>query len=300
MCNGCATLDATVVGIEKSHTRETLVERNYVGPRYFSTVGIEVLRGREITEGDTLRAPAVGVVNRTFEAKFLHGQSALGKVVSMADENFRVVGVVRDARLDDIHDAAMPYLYLAVEQAPGGWNVSQLEIRTSVRPMAVAGPVRAAIGKIDRAIPIAEITTLAEETNRGLARELLVGRLAGLFSFLTLLIAALGLYGVLAFRVGQRRAEIGIRMALGATRRNVIRMVFAQALLICCTGGAAGLLLSIFASRLVKSLLFGTKPLDPWTCIWSLTILLLVSTVATTVPAWRASSIDPASALRAD
>ncbi len=300
MCNGCATLDAFVVGAEKSHSRETLVERNYIGPRYFSTVGIEVLRGREITEGDTLRAPPVGVVNRTFEAKFLHGQSAIGKIVSMGSENFRVVGVVRDARLDDIHHAAMPYLYLPVEQAPGGWNVSQLEIRTSMSPMAVAGSVRAAIGKIDRAIPIAEITTLTEETNRGLARELLVGRLAGLFSFLTLLIAALGLYGVLAFRVGQRRAEIGIRMALGATRRNVIRMVFAQALLICCVGSAAGLLLSAFASRLVKSLLFGTNQLDPWTYVWSLSILLCVSAAAATVPAWRASSIDPASAVRAD
>ena len=165
--------------------------------------------------------------------------------------------------------------------------------------MAVAWSVRTTIAKINRAIPIAEITTLAEETDRGLAREFLVGRLAALFSFLTLLIAALGLYGVLAYQVGQRRAEFGIRMVLGANRFHLVRMVFAQAFLVCSAGCVAGLSLSLFASRLVKSMLFNTSRLDAWSYIWSLSILLAVSIAASTLPAWRASSVDPATALRA-
>lgn len=297
---GCATIQASVVGRQKGRPEESLVERNYVGPHYFSTVGMELLQGREIAEEDRLHTPAIGVVNQTFERQFCGGQSALGKIVDADEGRFRIVGVVRDARSADIHRAAMPFLYLPVQQAPGGWNVSHLEIRTETNPLIIAAPVRRAILSINRAIPISEVATLAEETNRQLARELLVGRLAGLFSIVTLIIAGLGLYGVLAYEVSQRRAEIAVRMALGATRRAVVRLVLAKASGVWALGCAAGLLLSGFASRLVNSLLFGTGEFDPWTYGGSLAILLVASITAAIAPAWRASSVDPASALRAD
>ena len=298
MGGGCATIEAAIVGGEKSLRSTT--ERNYVGARYFSTVGMRLLRGREITEKDNINAVPVSVVNRRFELQFLHGRSALGELVDMDGQKVRIVGVVGDARSDDIHLPAMPFIYLPVEQAAGGWNVSHLQIRTEASPSRIEGLVRTAISDIDRSIPIAEITTLAEETDRGLARELLAGRLAGSFSIVTLLIAGLGLYGVLAFEVGQRRAEIGLRMALGSSKLRILKMIGRHAGLMWCAGCVAGTVLSFLASGLVQSLLFSTGRFDMMAYGLSLSTLLLVSIFAALMPAWRAVNIDPVIALRTE
>jgi len=299
MNNGCATISATVRGKPKK-SNESLVERNYVGPQFFSTVGTRLLRGRGITEQDTLQTVPIGVVNLELERQFLGGQSAIGHVLHVEDQEIQVLGVVEDARSDNIHRQARPYLFLPVEQAPGGWNVSHIEIRTQGKPEAITNSVRAAILSINRAIPIGEITTLAEEINSGLASELLVGRLAGLFSALTLIVAAIGLYGVFAYEMTLRRSEFAVRLALGATKLSILNIVFRRAVLIWMSGSAVGLLLSISVARLIKSLLFGTETLDIWTYAGSLFALLALSSFAVLLPARRAASLDPASSLRSD
>ncbi len=299
MNNGCATIPATVRGTPKK-SKESLVERNYVGPQFFSTVGTRLLRGRGITEQDTLHTVPIGVVNLEFERQFLGGQSAIGHVVHIEDQEVQIVGVVEDARSDNIHHHALPYLFLPVEQASGGWSVSHIEIRTHGKPEAVANSVRAAILSTNRAIPVAEITTLAEEINSGLASELLVGRLAGLFSALTLMVAAIGLYGVFAYEMTLRRSEFAVRLALGATKLSILTIVFRRAVLIWMSGSAVGLLLSISVARLIKSLLFETGTLDLWTYAGSLFALLALSSIAVLLPARRAASLDPASTLRSE
>jgi predicted permease len=299
MDNGCATMVATVRGTAKK-SNESLVERNYVGAGYFSTVGTSLLRGRGITEQDTLHTLPIGVVNLEFERQFINGQSALGRIVRVEDREVQIVGLVGDARSDNIHRGALPYLYLPVEQAPGGWNVSHLEVRTTGHPEAIANSVRTTILGINRAIPVAEITTLSDETNRGLASELLVGRLAGLFSALTLVIAAIGLYGILAYEVSLRRPEFAVRLALGATKHAIIQIVLLRASLIWITGCGVGIVLSISAARFISSLLFETGTLDIWIYAGSVFALLAVSSIAVCLPAWRAGSIDPASILRSE
>ncbi|MDQ2843593.1 MAG: FtsX-like permease family protein, partial [Acidobacteriota bacterium] len=231
-------------------------------------------------------------------AAVLNGRDAVGRTIVMDGQKIAIEGVAEDARSNDIHNAPLPLIYLPVEQALGGWNVSRVEIRCQANPLAAAQAVRKAIQEIDKAIPIADVSTLAQETDRDLTRELLVGRLAAVFSLLTLLIAALGIYGVLAYQVTQRRAEIGVRMALGATKQRIIRMVFRHAASVLCAGCAVGLVLSFFASSLVRSLLFGKDRLDLLAYGASLALLVLVAIAAGAIPAWRASSIDPAAALR--
>ena len=299
MENGCATLPAAVEG-ELQRSNDSLVERNYVGPRYFSTIGVKLLRGREIAGQDTFGTLPIGVVNVEFEREFLNGNSALGRVVRIEDRGVHIVGVVEDARSDNIHQAALPYLFLPVEQAPSGWNVSHVEIRTLGNSTAVARSIRAVVLGVNRAIPVAEISTLADEINRGLASELLVGRLARLFSALTLMIAAIGLYGILAYEVTLRRPEFAVRVALGATKQNIISVVFWRAFLIWIAGSAAGLLLSVSVVRFITALLFQTGTLDGATYAASLLALLVVSSIAVFLPARRACSLDPASILRSE
>ncbi len=251
MNNGCATISATVPGAVRKST-ESLVERNFVGPGFFQTVGMQLLRGRGISEQDTLRTAPVGVVNVEFERQFLNGQSSLGRVVRLDGQDVQIIGVVKDARSDNIHRPAGSYLFLPVEQARDGWNISHIEVRTHGKPEDSAKAVRTAILAINRAIPVAEITTLAEEVKTGLAGELLVGRLAGLFSILTLLIAAIGLYGIFAYEVNLRRPEFGVRIALGATKGIIFYIVFRRAALIWIAGSAIGLLFAIFAARFIE------------------------------------------------
>jgi hypothetical protein len=260
---------------------------------------MRLLRGRGISERDTLRTAPVGVVNVEFERQFLDGQTSLERVVRLDGQDVQIVGVVEDARSDNIHRQARPYLFLAVEQARDGWNASHIEIRTYGKPEDIAKSVRAAILAINRAIPV-EITPLAEEITTGLASELLVGGLAGLFSTLTLLIAAIGLYGIFAYEVTLRRPEFGVRLALGATKGTILHIVFRQAALIWITGSAIGILVSIFAARFIESILFETGRIDMWTYAASLLALLAVSSLAVFLPARRAASLDPASTLRSE
>jgi ABC-type antimicrobial peptide transport system permease subunit len=164
----------------------------------------------------------------------------------------------------------------------------------------LANSVRKVILGINRAIPVTEITTLAEEANRGLASELLVGRLAEVFSALILLVTTVGLYGILTYEVTQRHGEFAVRLALGATRTAIIRMVATRAGLIWIAGCAAGLAVSFSVARLITSLLFGTGALDLWAYGGALFLLLLISAIAAWLPAWRAASVDPASVLRSE
>lgn len=296
MNGGCAYINVTVSGAQG---RPFLVERNYVGADYFSTTGMRVLEGRGLSKMDQPHSQAVAVVNRSFEKLLFAGQSAIGHIVSAEGKKALIVGTVEDARTNGIKDEPSPFIFLPISQA-GAWDISHLEIRTESNPDELASAVRAAVSEINRGIPVAEIVSLGQEADRGLARELLMGRLAGIFSVLAVLIAAVGLYGLMNYEVTRRRGEFAIRMAVGATRKGILTDVFERSLRTLVVGCAAGLLVALGVSRIIGSLLFEVSRYDPRIYAGSVVAMLLVVVAAVWLPAWRAASADPAAVLRSE
>jgi predicted permease len=294
MNHGCAYLNALVPG---SDAKSPVVERNYVGTDYFSTTGMKIVRGRAFSIDDSVHAEMVAIVNRDFEKQLLRDQDAIGRTVRVGEgEPAVIIGVVNDARTDSIKTAPVPFVYLPIAQA-GAWNISHVEVRTGGNPLRIAPAVREAILGINRAIPIGKTMTVEEEADRDLAREFLMARLGLVFSFLSLLIAVVGVYGLTSYEVSRRKTEFAIRMALGATRVSILQHVFGRSALLLGIGSAAGFLISAAFSRLVASLLYGVGPYDPEIYAVALLMILITSASAAFLPSWRAASADPVPSL---
>ncbi len=294
MNHGCAYLNALVSG---SDVKAPVVERNYVGPDYFSTTGMKILRGRAFSIDDSAHAESVAVVNRDFEKQLLRNQDAIGHTIRVdGGKPAVIVGVVNDSRTDSIKAAPAPFVFLPIAQA-GAWNISHVEVRTEGNPVRMAPAVREAILGINRAIPVGETMTVEEEADRDLAREFLMARLGLVFSFLSLLIAAVGVYGLTSYEGSRRQTEFAIRMALGATRLSILRQVFTRSALLLGIGGVAGLLISAAFSRLIASLLYGVGPYDPGIYAVALLLILIASAGAAFLPSWQAASADPVHSL---
>lgn len=293
---GCAWLPATVPGVEGGpHS----VERNYVGPNYFSTVGMNILAGRGILEADSASNQPVAVVNRAFEKQFLQSESAIGRTVRLDGRQALIVGIVSNARTDSVRMPPAPFVYLPLAQA-GVWNISDLEVRTIGEPASIAPAVRHAILTVNRAIPVGQILTIGEETNQALAPEILLARLGMAFTFLSVLIAAVGAYGLISYETGQRKIEFAIRIAVGATRAAVLRRILEPSLIQCAAGCTAGVFISLGLSRLIASFLYGVSQYDPRIYASALFIGLAVSAGAVLLPSWRAASLDPVSTLHGE
>ena len=294
MNHGCAYLNAVVSG---SDAKAPLVERNYVGPGYFSTTGMTMLRGRAFSLDDAAHAERVAIVNRDFERQLLRGQNAIGRTVRVdGGKPALIVGVVNDARTDSITSAPAPFIFLPIAQA-GGWNISHVEVRTEGNPLRIAPSVRQAILGINHEIPVGRMTTVEAEADRDLAQELMMERLGIVFSLLSLSISAVGVYGLISYEVSQRKTEFAIRMTLGAARGDILRHVFMRSALLLGVGGAAGLLISAAFSKLVASLLYRVSPFDPGIYALALLTVLVLSASAAFLPSWRAASADPVPSL---
>ncbi len=281
------------------------VRSQVVSPGYFQTVGIALLGGRDFADSDLKRSPEVAVVNETMARYYFGKANPVGKRFAWSSKGRKdteIVGVVRDAKYESLRQETPRLVYMPAAQAGQGPNF--LEVRATPKQTrsaaAIEADCRAAIREVNAGIKVVSIEPLAAAVNRTLTPERLVSWLAAGFGILALVLTSVGLYGILAYTVARRTSEFGIRMALGAGRASILKMVFREGLLLVGIGLAAGLAAAISLSHLVVSLLFGVPPHDTITFAAAAIVLLLVAAGASYGPARRATAIQPVTALRCE
>ena len=274
-----------------------------IGPGYFSTIGIPMLLGREIGVQDAGNSPKVCVINETFSRQFFASQNPIGKHIT--DEfpdtrtTFQVVGVSKDDRDHRLRGDTPPRFYIPFMQGLGGIPpAANFEIRTFAEPNSLMRAIRQQVEQVDRTLPILSARPLGELLDQRLTQERLLAQLCGFFAALALLLASIGLYGVLSYAVTRRTNELGIRMALGAQRGSLLGMVLRETLVMVGVGIAIGIPAAFALTRLVSSQLYGLQATDPLTTASAAAVLLAVATLAGYLPARRASRVDPLVALR--
>jgi len=264
-----------------------------IGPGYFETMKIPVLSGRSITLQDC-RKDSLGIwINRAFANKYLKGAPAMGAHVKYEEKTFEVMGIVGDVKYQSVKADFRPTVYIPM---PSG--DFSFQVRTAVNPQAMENRVRSAVAEIASTIAIQDVGTLQEGIDSTLSTENAMARLSAGLGFLALLLAAIGIYGVLAYSVTRRTSEIAIRMSLGAMPDNILRLILKEGLTLAFLGAVVGLLASWALTRLVQQFLYGVKALDPVTFSLATAILLVIAAVACVVPARRATRVDPVIGLR--
>jgi predicted permease len=280
------------------------VGRNHVGPRYFTTMGIPLLAGREFQWQDDAAAAKVAIINETMARKLFPGRSALGarfRWGRLADNRpeLEVIGIVRDSKGARVDEEGGPFAYMPYLQNP---NLSSLNfyVRTERDPAAMAATLRAEVRRLDPQLPVNDLKTLSTQLSESLLTERLTMLLAVAFGGLAALLAAIGIYGVLAFAVAQRRQEIGVRMAMGADPAAVRRLILGEVGRFLLIGAAIGLPAAFALAKVVESILFGVHATDPRVFGLGILLMVIVALVAGYPPARRAARIDPLEALRSE
>ena len=269
--------------------------RDRVGPGYFGAIHTPLLQGRDLRDGDSRQAPAVMIVNQAFARKFFPDGSALGRHVRVYGDR-EIVGIVADIRSQNLREPGVPTFYLPLFEETYPVNFAYVVVHTSGSLNQTASELRREFSLTDRTA----VHALDEQVEKTLIQERLMASLAGGFGALALILATIGLYGLLAYTVSRRTHEVGIRMALGAKQSQVLWMVMKDALVLLAAGAALGMPLAWPLSRLVSSLTFGLTPADPSTLAASAVMLVVFGIVAALVPARRAARVEPMNALRAD
>jgi predicted permease len=274
-----------------------------VGPKYFETEGIPLLLGRAIGPQDTQASPPAAVVNDSFARYFFPNQNPIGKRFSPGEPfkspGIEIVGVVADVKYESLREKVPRMLFLPVFQMEGdSVYVDDLEVRTVGDPTSVATEVERAIPEIDKNLPVLKVTTLSEQVHGSVDQERTISELSSFFGLLALTLACVGLYGLMAYTVARRTNEIGIRMALGAERADILRMVMRETLLLVVAGVAIGIPVALAAARLISSRLFGLTPTDQLMVLLATLLMTAVAAFAGYLPARRASRVNPMVALR--
>jgi len=278
-----------------------------VSPHYFETIGTRLIRGRVIDERDASAAPHVAVINQSFARRFFPKEDPIGQHFGMAyashSGDYEIVGIVEDAKYQDTRGPAYPTFFLPLLQTSfgvrdGSVYIHDIELRTAGRPQNLEASVRRAIAGVDPNLTILGMMSFAEQVSLNFNQDRLIARLTELFGLLALTLACIGLYGVTAFSVARRTKEIGIRMALGAERANVLAMVVRGASRQVAVGLAIGIPAALAGSRLLSSILYGVKSYDLAILLFAAGVLAACSLIAAFVPARRAAEIDPTVALR--
>jgi putative ABC transport system permease protein len=283
---------------------DALAYFNQVDPGYFGTMWTPLVAGRNFNSGDSAHAPPVAVVNQTLARKFFPGVSPIGRTYraegggGKLEPPVLVVGVVKDAKYESVREETLPTVFLPLAQAPAP-GTENFELRTTLPQAAAANAIQSAIAGVNGALPI-EIHMLAEQVAASMTRERVLALLSAFFGGLALLLAMIGLYGTLSYLVTQRRAEFGIRVALGATSKSILRLAMLDALALLSVGIAAGVGLSLATTRFLGALLFGIQPHDFATLAIGTTLITTVSVAASLLAARRATKVDPMIALRED
>ena len=263
---------------------------------YFDTVGMQIRRGRGFESREA--APSI-IVNESMAKKFFPGEDALGRRLRFGDSPwFTIVGIVGDARIRGAREAVRIETFIPYWQFPEpGMNIL---LKAAGDPALLAGPLKQAVASLDPTIPVQGITTLSEIVGESIEQPRFFAMLSAAFAVLALVLAAVGIYGVMAYVVAQRTTEIGVRMALGATQREVFHLIVGDGLRVTAMGVALGIAGSMLVSRWLTTLLFGVKPGDPLTLALTAVLLLMVAAAACFVPARRATRVDPMVALRGE
>jgi len=273
-----------------------------VAPRFFETMGIPLLLGRTIGPQDNESAPKVAVINQAMARRFFPGENPVGKRFSWGDGkkgyDIEIIGVVRDAKYHQVRGEAPPTVYVPYSQKLDWLGPMHFEVRTAGDPHDWIPAVRQMMQSVEENVPLFDVKTQTEEIDETLFQERLFAKLTSFFGLLALLLACIGLYGIMAYAVVRRTNEIGIRMALGAQRSDVLGMVLGESLLLVTVGIALGLPVALAATRLLKSFLFGLTPNDPVAIVASILLMAAVAAFAGYLPARRASRVDPMVALR--
>jgi predicted permease len=281
-----------------------------VSGQYFETTGTAIVAGRPITPSDTASSQKVIVVNEIFARKYFPHGDAIGRTVKVDIQEegpWQIVGIARDTRAVDPREAPKELVYFPLfqltdkkgEGAQDSFATSVL-LRTSGDPTSATRALRGAIASVDPNLPILDTRTIQEHVETFMASETLISRLTAAFAMLAVVLAAIGLYGVMSFNIARQTNEIGIRMALGASSHGVLVMVLRQGLTLAVVGLAIGLGAAAALTRVASTLLFGVKPTDPLTFAAVGAFMLLIAAAASLIPARRATRVDPLVALRAD
>ena len=288
----------TVPGYTPAPDEQMSIDYDVVSPEIFASMGIRVARGRAFAVSDDSTTQRVMVVNQRFVDRFWPGLDGIGKTVRARGQDHIVIGVVPTGKYRSLGEAPLAYAYYASAQS-GGLDAT-LQIRTTGDPRRLIPMLRAEVAALDQNLPVANIRTLDDHLGIALMPARLTGGALGVFGLLGLILASVGIYGVMSYSVAQRTREIGIRMAIGAPRGDVVRLIMRQGLILVGAGAAIGLALALGASRLIQSMLYGGNALDPVTFVGVPLILGLVAALAIWVPARRAASVDPVRAIRSE
>jgi predicted permease len=279
---------------------KNMLRSNEVGPDYFKTLGIPILAGRDFTAADKKGAAMnVAIVNQTLAERYLKGTSPIGHLLGNPKFHVTIIGVVRDSKYSSTDEEPMPMAWYSYQQDPAPQRMD-VELRVSGNPMALLPEVRRVVREMDPNIPLNKPEVLSEGFKETYLMPALFARLAIFFAGLAALLVAIGLYGTLAYLVNRRTSEIGVRMALGAQRRQVLWMILRDSLYLVAAGLIIGLPLAWFASRLMASMLYQLSAHDPLSFIAAGLGVLAVSVLAAFIPARRAASVEPMQALRTE
>jgi predicted permease len=302
LTNSDATSNYSFEGVQ--HTGDDFqVAQNWVAPGFLSTLGVPLLAGREITAADRQGAARVAVVNESLARKVYGQASPLGRRLGRGSGpgtryDTAIVGVVRDAKYGDLREGGGPFLYLSFEQKAGNLGPATFYVRTAAPPEALGPGLSAAVRRLDPDLPVAALKTMQEQVDESIFLDRVVSSLAAFFGAFALLLAGLGLYGVMAYVVTRRAREIGIRMALGADRATVLRMVLLEVAALLAAGVALAVPVSVPLTRLLRHQVYGAAVTGPATLGALTALMLLVGLAAGYLPARRAAGLDPLQALK--
>jgi putative ABC transport system permease protein len=296
MANGF-TVDGYTPPASQRRPEESVMDATVDGG-YFAALQLPIVQGRAFAPTDGPAAPAVAVVNEAFVRRYWRGLDPIGRTLKEGGTTITVVGVARDAKYASLAEPPTPFLYLPLSQRPQ--DEQTLLVRLAGDPAAIAPAIRRVAHTLDPRLPVPTVASLRQVTAAVLLPQRVAAGVTGVMGAIGLLLAAVGLYGIVAYAVGQRTREIGLRMALGASRAGVLALILREGLKLAAVGIAIGLVLAAVMTRLMRPFLFGVNPLDPVTVVTMTATLLAVAVGASYFPARRASAADPMSALRSE
>lgn len=293
---GYSSSPIAVDGYQASPDEQPEVEYNQVGPGYLATLGIPLLSGREFARSDDENTPLVAIVNRTMMMRYWRGQEPIGHRIQVKGKWVRVVGVAADSKYESMAETPKPFFYVPLRQ---DFVIEpDLNIRTTQSLQSTLATVLREVHALDPNLPLYEMITLQEQVNRATSSSLVAVTLVSTLGGLALLLAAVGLYGVMSYSVAQSTRELGLRMALGADARNLLRLVISRGLRLTTGGVILGGIAALVLTRLLGQLLYNVSPRDPLVFGAALVTMAVITISACLLPAWRASRTDPARALR--
>jgi predicted permease len=276
-----------------------VVRQNIIGDDYFKAMGVPLVSGRTFSRFDTEKSQKVAVVSESMTQRFYPNSSPIGKhfgKTADATGDIEIIGVVKDVKYESLTEELRPMVYFPIRQRPE--PVSNLVVRVSSDFQSVIPAVKGVLSDINGNLPVDDVVSLEGQVSRSLVQQKLIARVASFFGLLALLLASIGLYGVLSYAVAGRRTEIGIRMALGASRSHVLKLVLGNGMTLTLIGLVLGVSGALALTRLVTTLLFGVTSTDLATFVGVSITLVIVALVACYIPARRATRVDPLTALR--